>query len=391
MSGDLPAVKHTWHIITCEYPPQIGGVSDYTHLLAHQLHAAGDEVHVWAPSLVTHQYFEEPGIALHRSLGSFNRESLSSATKELTAVQSSPRELLLQWVPHGYGRRSMNIGFCRWIQSLVRSGYRLSLMVHEPFLEAKTGSWKQRIAARVHRRMIRILLHSASRVFISIPAWEIAMRPFAPASQKMEWLPIPATVPVAAERGNVKQRFGNQLVLGHLGTYSATVTSMLAPALLETLTEFRDCVALLIGNGSDRFAESFTIQHPALMNRVYSTGALHDAPLSQHLAACDLMLQPYPDGLTTRRTSLMNLFAHRLPVVSNFGHLSEDSWKDWQAVAISSPDHFARTCVRLLSTKTEREDIAVRGRELYLARFDWPRTVAALRSTPETRSANTIS
>ena len=39
-----------WHILTCEYPPQTGGVSDYTFLVANGL-ASHDEVHVWCPSV----------------------------------------------------------------------------------------------------------------------------------------------------------------------------------------------------------------------------------------------------------------------------------------------------------------------------------------------------
>ena len=40
----------TWHIITGEYPPAPGGVSDYTEAVAAGLAAAGDEVHVWCPA-----------------------------------------------------------------------------------------------------------------------------------------------------------------------------------------------------------------------------------------------------------------------------------------------------------------------------------------------------
>ena len=39
----------TWHIITGEYPPNPGGVADYTQLVALGLAAHGDSVHVWAP------------------------------------------------------------------------------------------------------------------------------------------------------------------------------------------------------------------------------------------------------------------------------------------------------------------------------------------------------
>jgi len=41
----------TWAIITGEYPPQAGGVSDYTRIVAEALVAAGDEVHVWTPAV----------------------------------------------------------------------------------------------------------------------------------------------------------------------------------------------------------------------------------------------------------------------------------------------------------------------------------------------------
>ncbi len=36
-----------WHLITCEYPPQFGGVSDYSGQVASGLRAAGADVSVW--------------------------------------------------------------------------------------------------------------------------------------------------------------------------------------------------------------------------------------------------------------------------------------------------------------------------------------------------------
>ena len=40
-----------WHIITGEYPPKRGGVSDYTYLLARALAEAGEDVHIWTPAV----------------------------------------------------------------------------------------------------------------------------------------------------------------------------------------------------------------------------------------------------------------------------------------------------------------------------------------------------
>ena len=39
----------SWHLLTGEYPPQPGGVADYTQQLARALSESGKQVHVWAP------------------------------------------------------------------------------------------------------------------------------------------------------------------------------------------------------------------------------------------------------------------------------------------------------------------------------------------------------
>lgn len=373
-----------WHIITCEYPPQVGGVSDYTRLLAHQLRAAGNEVHIWAPQC---DAAEEPGV--HRVLGNFSSRDLRQAG-ELLDRQSGPRMLLVQWVPHGYGKRGVNIGFSRWIASRVRSGDGLSLMVHEPYLEPGQSSWKLRFVSLAQRRMIRRLLYASSRVFISIPAWENYLRPYKPPLLACEWLPIPATVETSANPQAVcaiRAQFGNDaLVLGHLGTYSAESCRILQPALLQVLGLNLKKHALLLGSNSDRFARELQSAAPELASRIHGTGLLPDTELSHHISACDLALQPYIDGLSSRRTSLMNIISRGVPVVSNTGHLTEQLWSESHAVALASTTEatqLASLCSRLLRDDAARRELALAGRILYTSQFDWPNIIATLRSSPE--------
>src|SRR4051812_7566805 len=168
-----------WHLITCKSPPQIGGVSDYTRLLAQQLHQAGDRVHVWAPTFENQPEtsLSDNEVALHRTLGDFSKADFVRTEKLIQVNASTGDTILVQWVPHGYGHRAMNLGFCRWLEHLSKSGHQVWLMIHEPYLEF-SGSWKQRLVAVVHRRMIRTLLRAASRVLISIPAWERYLEPY---------------------------------------------------------------------------------------------------------------------------------------------------------------------------------------------------------------------
>src|SRR5580704_1855890 len=122
----------TWHVITCEYPPQSGGVSDYTILLAKGLAAHGDQVHIWCPSW-PEKAPEIPGVQVHPSLGKFSPRDFWKAGRELDRFPE-PRRLLIQWVPHGFGYQSMNLPFCLWLWGRsTRHQDQVEVMVHEPF------------------------------------------------------------------------------------------------------------------------------------------------------------------------------------------------------------------------------------------------------------------
>ena len=62
---------------------------------------------------------------------------------------------------------------------------------------------------------------------------------------------------------------------------------------------------------------------------------LGERDASAHISACDLMLQPYPDGISTRRTSAMVGLAHGRALATTSGHLTESLWAESGAVAIS--------------------------------------------------------
>jgi glycosyltransferase involved in cell wall biosynthesis len=374
-----------WHIITCEYPPQVGGVSDYTALLSRALLDHGQRVHVWAPG--SEQDFPS-GSNVSRLMGDFDSASLARAGRLLDQYPA-PRTLLVQWVPHGYGRRSMNVGFCRWLaQRVRRHGDLLQLMVHEPFLEFR--GIRQSAAAAVHRWMVSTLLHTAERVWLSIPAWESKLRTYAPANLRMEWLPIPSSIPRHATETSiraVREKLGNPILLaGHLGTYSPVIREMLEPAIVDLLRSRTESRFLMLGAGGSEVRTALLARSPDLSNRLFATGFLPSTELSSHLAACDLLIQPYPDGASSRRSSLMAGISHGVSVVTTSGHLSEPLWKNSGAVALASVhDRGALTdsACRLIDSSEERCRLGAAGFRLYREQFDWHRVVAALTDASE--------
>src|SRR5438270_13599077 len=131
-----------WDIITGEYPPQPGGVSDYTRQIAQGLAAAGDEVHVWAPACLGSSEFH-PRVTVHRLPGCFGVKALRALGKALT--ESVPRQILVQYVAQAFGWRGANVAFCLWLWTYRHE--TISALFHEvsvPFERARGLRWNSR-------------------------------------------------------------------------------------------------------------------------------------------------------------------------------------------------------------------------------------------------------
>ncbi len=214
-----------WHIITGEFPPASGGVGDYSSAVAAGLAAAGDAVHVWCPASAGPPVHIS-GVQVHAVAGTWGRGDLARVDSALN-LTPAPRRLLVQWVPHAFGMRSLNVGFCRWLRRRGRSGDCLEVMVHEPSLAFGEGSWRQDLAAIVHRAMVMLLLNAARRVWVAIPSWTDRLQAWTLGRDiPFCWLPVPSTVQVADAPARVAQiratalKDGDGFIVGHFGTYA---------------------------------------------------------------------------------------------------------------------------------------------------------------------------
>jgi glycosyltransferase involved in cell wall biosynthesis len=373
------------HILSSEYPPDIGGVADYTGQVAGALARAGEEVHVWTSA--ERETSEASGVRVHPDLGRFRPSNLRRLGARLDEFPS-PRRILVQWVPHGYGYRSMNLWFCLWLAARARGGDRIELMVHEPFLQLQLGPLRHICMALVHRVMTMVLMGAASRVWVAIPAWESKLRPYTFARRvRIEWLPIPGCVVAQSEglRPPLREQFARstQALIGHFGTYGRGVVTLLEQRLPAILDGPSRPALLLIGAGSSVFRATLVARRPEWAERIHATGYVPSEDLARHLAACDVFVQPYPDGVTSRRTSVMAALAVGRAVVTTAGHLTESLWKDRDPVAlvdIQDRAGFAAVVARLLDDAEERRRLAARGQDLFRERFTLDHVVSTLRA-----------
>jgi glycosyltransferase involved in cell wall biosynthesis len=112
---------------------------------------------------------------------------------------------------------------------------------------------------------------------------------------------------------------------------------------------------------------------------VVATGSLENRAVAKHLAACDLLLQPFPDGVSTRRGSVMAGIALGVPVLSNVGGNSERVWIETGAIALTGIAQMPERVKALLADSAQRESIGAAGRILYQQQFSLDRTIETLR------------
>lgn len=375
-----------WHLISGEYPPQVGGISDHTRLLAQGLARAGDEVHVWTPAAPAEPP-ADPGVTVHRLPGGFGTRWLSELDAGLRRAER-PFRILVQYTPHMYGWKAMNVPFCGWLLRL--RALRPWVMFHEvAFPCAWRQPFRHNVLGAVNRVMAGLMLRAAERVFVSAPVWEPLLRRLGPLREPPTWLPVPSNVALEADplavdavRGRVAPAPG-ALVLGHFGTFGRAIGSVLAAALPPLLGADPRRAALLVGRGSPEFARGLLDAYPRLTGRVHAVSGVTADEAAAHLRACDLLLQPYPDGVSGRRTTMMAGLALGVPAVSTFGSATEPLWEQLGlALLVPADDTPALVAAveRLAADPDARRRLGDWGRAGYLSHFRIERTIQALRS-----------
>ncbi|MCP3058561.1 hypothetical protein LXT21_07240 [Myxococcus sp. K38C18041901] len=376
----------TWHLLTGEYPPQPGGVSDYTALVAQGLALRGQRVHVWAPGDAG--TIDEQGVTVHRIPALFTPPGLVRLTRELDRCPG-PRRLLLQYVPHAFGMKAMNVPFCAWFSSRVRD--ERWVFFHEIVYPWSLGSpVRHQVLAGVTRVMARLVARDTGRVFVSIPTWADHLP--SGLRGRAEWRPVPSTLPTEVPEELVRvvrEELGAGLWLGHFGTYGSAIRGPLETVLVSLLRADERRRFLLLGRGSRSVARELGEQHPGLATRIVAREDLAPLELAAHLAAMEVLIQPYPDGVSTRRTSTMAGLALGRALVTQTGHLTEPLWHESRAVALAgdtSPSAMIEVAERLLAQPEEHAALGERAAGLYRERFALEHTVETLLSDIGSRS-----
>ncbi len=280
--------------ITGEYPPDVGGVGDYTS----RLRAALGELGV------------RTDVASRRQVGKWDARSL------VWLLRNAPKGAVahIQYQPGAFDL----LGDVCLMPLLLRArGLRAVTTLHDarvPYLFPGAGALRW--------QAVRLLANTSNAV---VAADE---RDLQAVGRARFQVPIASNVPCAPPPGFDRAEFRRQLgfppetlVVAYFGLLNASKgLSMLLDAF-ETVRTRRDARLLMLGGsvGASDATDAVTAQHIERRLQqpdILRTGYLQGEALSAHLLAADVALLPYVDGASPRRGSLLACAAHGLPIVS---------------------------------------------------------------------------
>ena len=297
-------------LVTGEYPPDVGGLADYTASLRRALAERGLEVEV-----LTRRRPASPEPGVHRLVDRWDARCLADLVRR--APRGGIVHIQLQAAAFDL------LGDICLAPLLLRSRARVVTTFHDarvPYLFPKAGPLRQ-IVPRLMARASAAVLASDARDLRALRA--------PPARSYV--VPIGSNVPCEPPLGYQREAFRDQLGLrpddlgvAYFGLLNASkgLTTLLAAWQRVLEAEPRARLLLLGGSigASDptdrRTADQVTRELVRFGQSVVRTGYLAPPDLSAYLLAADVALLPYADGASLRRGSLLACAAHGLPIVT---------------------------------------------------------------------------
>ncbi|NOK63090.1 MAG: glycosyltransferase [Chloroflexi bacterium AL-N1] len=314
-------------LLSAEYPPQPGGVGDYTKKLGEELKRHNQTVHIITSvrrNQEQNSFTVLPQIVLPVSV--WNWQCWSAVIDTLNQIR--PDVLHIQYQTGAYGMHPA-INFLPWRLSRLPGRPRVVVTAHDllvPYLFPKAG-W-------VRHWVTRRLLADTDRVVVTNPhdyAY-IQQHYGRPLHQRPQLIPIGSNIAVAPPTGydrvEWRRQYGiraNTIIVAYFGLLSS---SKGVDTLIDALGQLPPPYCLLIIGGATTtpqdqvYAQKITdqINNLGLAQRVIRTGHCNESDVSAHLLAVDMVALPFVDGASFRRGSLLAALAHGVPVITTRGH-----------------------------------------------------------------------
>lgn len=312
-------------ILAPGYPDTTGGVVDHTRRL----------VASWSA--------REP-VAVLGNL----REPPKTAARHLS--RAGVRGVLIQYVPFLYARRGVSTYPEQFARAAREAGIRTCVFVHEPWVPPTRLPW--RVLSPLQRRQLLRLIARTDAAVTPVPAWAEMLGP------GVDVVYVGSTLGPAPAEGI---RVESPVVFSPFA--AGLEWSWIAEAVREI-----GAGLTVIGTERDE-----AMRHEAVHRWIERDwtfrGRLPAERVLEILAGAPLVLAPFVDGITGRRTSVLAALSTGARLVTSTGPLADQDIVEGPLDAAESRDAFVRIATRRWRDGDDSDGRAAR-RRWYDARFD---------------------
>lgn len=368
-------------LVSAEYPPQPGGVGDYTALLATHLTDIGVTVIVLTSGSGTVR--SDGAVRVHAAVERWGWQ-IGPIVREM-AREVGAEIVHLQYQTGMYGMHpAINaLPAPRTVRRFAHASFVTTLHdVRHPYLFPKAGP--------VRAQATRLLARASDAVIATNGADNTMLARW---NARTHLVPIGSNIPAAVhiDRAAVRARYGIEQSSALLTTFGLLNHSKGIDTVIEALALLRaggtNAHLLLVGAGAgtnDPTNVETERQLAARCNErgvtpfVSRTGELPAADVAAVLVASDVCLQPYRDGASPRRGSLLAALTQGIPIVTTAPAAGVYSGlpapRDGETMRFVPPDDpaaLAAATRQILADDFLAARLRAGARE-YAAHFTWP-------------------
>jgi len=312
-------------ILSPGYPNRPGGVTDHTARLEKSWSDFGANVHVFGKE-------SEPIASL---VGRMDTERVNA--------------LLIQYVPFLYGRRGLSALPESLAVSCQALGIRVTTFVHEPWVPPTRLPWL--LLSPLQKRQLKRVIAVSDSVVTAVPKWAAALGP------------TTKTVYVGSTLGNPPSKIESEPPLS-----SPVVFSPFASGLrwdwITAAVQSLGVGLVVVGSDYETFLEHPNVGRYANGGWDYR-GRMSAEEALRLLARARLVLAPFVDGITARRTSAMAALSCGSRLLTSSGHLCDTWFAHGPATVVDSSAEFSDSAIDLWET-----EVTPSGRAERIAWFD---------------------
>jgi hypothetical protein len=357
-------------IVQC-LPPAHDAIGEYTAYFASEL-SRDRRVRI----LTSRDTFSSiiPGVSIETCFDRVGARRFAGLLKQMLATTS--HAVVLQYNPFCWGRRG-------WAPDLVnlmlhfkrvRPDVVLGIMFHETFMmNPGLRSWVMR---QYQRRQFNQLLRMADVNFFSTELWADQQRALRPQAT-MVHLPVGANLPESTvSQMATRRRWGIAAGDFVCGAFGGNHPSRMLPWITHAVNyiakqngEANRTVFLHVGGEKiDWSLEGIP---------VIATGRLEAAEAASAISGMDLLVNPFTDGISTRRGSAMAALQQGVPMLSTRGHATDSIWEsaDGMSVFLASPtcvdSWYAAADSAMRGLISNRDAMKTAAKRLYDETFSW--------------------